>query len=77
MHESEQDPKDEVKPDEPTDSKDERPIAGRREELLSMLLDTIKASENLPSHVRFSFVTYVDLESSLALLYAILRAPQG
>ena len=58
------------------DSEDKVKVSGRRDELLSMLLDTIKYSEDLPPHVRSSFVTYLDLEGALALIYAILREPQ-
>ena len=49
----------------------------RRSELMGMLLDVIHNSENLPSHVRSSFVTYLDLEGALALVYAILKESQG
>lgn len=49
----------------------------RREELLSMLFDTIQNSENLPTHVRSSFVTYLDLDGALTLIYAILKESQG
>jgi hypothetical protein len=45
----------------------------RREELMSMLLETIKNSENLPQHVRSSYVTYLDLDGALTLIYAILK----
>jgi len=69
--------KDEVENNQETDSEEKSPIRGRRDELLAMLLDTIKSNENLPSHVRFSFVTYADLEGALAVIYAILREPQG
>ncbi len=58
-------------------SEDKVKVSGRRDELLSMLLDTIKYSEDLPPHVRSSFVTYLDLEGALALIYAILREPLG
>ena len=46
-----------------------------RDQLLQMLFDQIKNSEGLPPHVRSSFVTYLDLEAALWLIYAILKAP--
>ena len=45
-----------------------------RDQLLQMLFDQIKNSEGLPPHVRSSFVTYLDLEAALWLIYAILKA---
>lgn len=74
---SEQPRKDEIEDEKAKDGENKVKIGGRREELLGMLLDTIKYSEDLPFHVRSSFVTYLDLEGALALIYAILREPQG
>ena len=71
-----QESKDEINQEKAHDSEHKVKIGGRRDELLGMLLDTIKYSEDLPSHVRSSFVTYLDLEGALALIYAILREPQ-
>lgn len=51
-------------------------IGSRKEELLEMLYETIKNSETLPPHVRSSFVTYMDLEGVLALMYSILKEPR-
>ena len=45
-----------------------------REELLEYLGDHLKHGETLPPHVRQSFVTYMDLELVLDLIYAILKA---
>ena len=67
----------EIDQEKAKDSEDKVKIGGGRDELLGMLLDTIKYSEDLPPHVRSSFVTYLDLEGALALIYAILREPQG
>ena len=72
-----QESKDEINQEKAHDSEHKVKIGGRRDELLGMLLDTIKYSEDLPPHVRSSFVTYLDLEGALALIYAILREPQG
>lgn len=69
----EQERKDEIEEEKAEDSEYKVKVSGRREELLGMLLDTIKYSEELPPHVRSSFVTYLDLEGALALIYAILR----
>ncbi len=74
---SEEEKKDEIEQEKAKDSENKVKVSGRRDELLGMLLDTIKYSEDLPSHVRSSFVTYLDLEGALALIYAILREPQG
>lgn len=48
-----------------------------RDELLNLLHDMIKNSENLPMHVRYSFITYIEFESLMLLVYAILKAPSN
>lgn len=55
---------------------DIKPLGSRKEELLEMLYETIKNSENLPPHVRSSYVTYMELEGVLALMYSILKELQ-
>ena len=45
-----------------------------REELLQYLEDHLKHAETMPPHVRQSFVTYLDLEAILNLIFAIFKA---
>ncbi len=71
-----------IAPEENKDSKpkeehDEDIKHNRREELMSMLLETIKNSENFPAHVRYSFITHLDLEGALTLIYSILKEQEG
>lgn len=67
-----------VKQAEGQDSKEDTfGLKPSRDELLGMLLEQINNSENLPMHVRSSFVTYLELESALLLIYAILKEPRG
>lgn len=44
-----------------------------KEQLLELLYDQIKHSDNLPIHVRNSYITYIDFESMMLLVYAILK----
>ncbi len=44
-----------------------------KEQLLELLYDQIKHSDNLPINVRNSFITYIDFESMMLLVYAILK----
>ena len=76
MHNSGEERNNNIDQEKAKDSEDKVKVSGRRDELLGMLLDTIKYSEDLPPHVRSSFVTYLDLEGAFALIYAILREPQ-
>lgn len=65
-----------VEKSERQDTKEEAfEVKPDREQLLNMLLDQINNSESLPMHVRQSFVTYVELEAFMLLVYAILKAP--
>lgn len=63
-----------VKQSESQDTKEEAmEIKPTRDQLLEMLLEQLRVSENLPPHVRSSFVTYLDLEAALWLVYAIFK----
>ena len=47
------------------------------DQLLSLLLDQIKNSESLPMHVRGSFITYLEMENLMTLVYALFKAKRG
>jgi hypothetical protein len=44
------------------------------EDLMAILQEQIKQSEELPMHVRGSFVTYLELENLMLLVYALFKA---
>ena len=44
------------------------------DDLMAMLHDQIRQSENYPMHVRGSFVTYLELENLMLLVYALFKA---
>ena len=69
----EENPKDQVASEKAKDSDKESVVTGKRAELMEVLKETLKNSENLPPHVRSSFVTYADLDGLVSLIYAILR----
>lgn len=71
----EQEPKDNIAEEKAEESKQEASIPGKRAELMEVLKETLKNSENLPPHVKSSFVTYSDLDGLVSLIYAILREP--
>ena len=73
VHKLEQDPKDKVTEEKAKESKEETKIPGKRGELMEVLKETLRNSENLPAHVKSSFVTYSDLDGLVSLIYAILR----
>jgi len=45
-----------------------------RDQMMQLLLDQVNHSANLPPHVRHAFVTYIDFESMILLIYSILKA---
>lgn len=44
-----------------------------KDQLMQLLLDQVNHSANLPPHVRHAFVTYIDFESMILLIYSILK----
>ena len=73
----EENPKDQVAEEKADESDKECVVAGKRDELMGVLRETLKNSESLPPHVRSSFVTYADLDGLVSLIYAILKEPLG
>lgn len=58
-----------------TDSAGEEAKGGLSfDDLLAMLHEQIKQSEKLPMHIRGSFITYLELENFMLLVYALFKA---